>query len=322
MDNLQSQSFSLREIRTIPEVINATFEFIRLNSKVMLKGLLIYVMPLLLIGECLIQFLRSSDSPILQLFSERARFGNAPGFLGTDNLGLTILLALLVILFVFLSIVLLQAYVFGFVRAYTNAEEQSPDLADVWQQTKDIFWRVFGTNIGLGILAVGGFFIVRVFAFLPLLGAFAILGMLILIPVLITNYILYYPARFIGNESFGEAFLRAKELIVGRWWPTFGFIALGFLFVIVVRIFSLLPDILLHWLEDFGVVSQYQLYNPTSWVSIVRSVLLVLFSTVYQLSMVVPLLGVVVHYYNQVERQDSYALAEDVATIGEAENDL
>lgn len=280
-----------------------------------------YVAPLLLVGECLTQFLRSSDDSILQLFSGRAGFGTAPGYLGTDNLGLAIILALLVILFVFLSIVLLQAYVFGFVRAYTNAGERSPDLADVWQETKELFWRVFGTNIGLAIIAVCGFFVVRVLTFLPLLGAFAILGVLILIPVLITNYILYYPARFIGNESFGEAFLRAKELIVGRWWPTFGFIALGFLFVIVLRIFSLFPDILLHWLEDFGVVSQYQMYNPTSWVSIVRSVFLVLFSTVYQLCMALPLLCIVVHYYNQVERQGGYSLAEDVATIGEVEHD-
>ena len=322
MENLQSQSFSFCEIRTVPEVINAAFEFVRLNFKVMFRGMFLYIVPLLLVGQFLTELLHSNGSLVSQLRNWPNTSTMAPGILATGNVVLDVLLLVLGFLCSTVAIMLIQAYVFGFVRAYMNAGENRPELADVWGQTKDLFWRVFGTNIGLVIIFVGGLFVIGVSVFiLPLLGGLLYIGMLIMIPILLTNYALYFPARFLEKNDFGESFARAKELIVGRWWPTFGLLALGFLFLLIVGFFTLLPDLIFGLLEGAGIIPEYALYDSTSVLNIVRSVILVLFSTVVQLFMVFPLFCVVAHYYNQVERQEGRALAEDVATIGATEND-
>lgn len=184
MEHLQARSFSFREIRTVPEVINAAFDFVRLNFRVLVRGVLLYVAPLMLVGYFLFEYIFSGSRmlSLLGTFSSQPMIGNVASI----NIAESVLLILLAMLLLLAGFMLLMAYTLGAVKAFMRGDDSTLELGDIWQEVRLLFWKVVGTNILLLLALSTGLLVLSVaIALLSMvffgLGLLAYVGTLVLL---------------------------------------------------------------------------------------------------------------------------------------------
>ena len=325
MEDLQARPFSFREIRTVPEVINAAFDFVRLNFRVLARGILLYIAPLMLVCHFLLEY-TLSDSRMLALMetlSDGAVMSRSAPF----DVAESALVMFLALLLLFASFALLIAYTFGAVRVYMRGDGSVLQLEDVWRETKAMFWKVVGTNTLLS-LVIGGcmavFAVVVAFLFMVFygLGLLAYVGVLVLWVFLVTRYSLFYPVCFLENKKLGAAFEQSRELVEGRWWQTLGLILFGAMLSYAFNALTTLPALLFSLLLSMGIIPEYALYDPSSMASILQALLSAVFSTAGQVMFLFLLLGITLHFFSQMERQQGLALAAEVERIGMPETSV
>lgn len=325
---MQEQSVpqvELREIRNVPEVLNATFDFIRLNIKVLRTSALLYVLPWLVVANLLLQFIGSGYlmrglanlSPGMQLYAMYARG------LSTGSDAVDLLLTLVAFASYVAGITFLVAFVHAVVLVYQEKEREGRrlEVGEVWKKMKSLFWSVFGTNIGLGVILFAGFFILMMGvgisgAISPVFLSLGFFISMLAIPAVFVTYALYYPVRFIEGRAFSVAFSRAWGLISGNWWRTCGLLAVCICILLGLSVILNLPTVVIQLLVYFDVVNQYELLDPSSTWSLLNSAFSSLFAIAWQLLAVFPLLSLIFHYYSQKERQDFSVLIEKIEEIG------
>lgn len=309
---METQKISLHQIRSVPEVLNAAFGFIRQNMSILLSGLLRYVLPSLVVAN----FILSLYSPgglaeMAAIFSDRGSYYSESA-LGSD--GTALLLILVAAILSLVASVFLFGFVFGLVRVYAEGSDEF-DLRDVWGETKGLFWKIVGTFIGLLIIGIGAVMayslIVTVMGLaVPVLSVLFAFAFLLLIPILFTTYALYFPVRFIEERGLLRSFGRAAGLIRESWWRTFGLILLCMLILVILSFGELLPATILE------LVAADALGDPTSFTSIAGAFVTSLVTSILQLVSIFPMFALIFHYYSQVERNESVALIQDVERIG------
>lgn len=291
----QSHSLSLREIRNVPETINATFEFLRLHRRKLGRLLLFRVYPILFVSNALSLVHPTSQS-------------------GGGNILITIvqILAFLITFSIMIAVV----------HALAKLTDRDPsgafDDRDVWNEAKELLGNVVGTNVGLAFILAFLFFfslyLFRIVLFgLPLLTVIAMISLVMWFGV---NWSLYYPTRLLENGGFTESFGASRYLVRGHWWRTLGLMItwglLGYALTALLVLPPMLSEIGLdlvtplsfRWLRSgvFGLI----IFHLLAFISNVLSV------TVQSL----PMAGMVLHFYSQLERREGGNLHELADTIG------
>ncbi len=293
MESSVSQTSPFAQIRNNAETINATFNFVRLHRKTLLKSVMLRAFPFLLFSSVLYVWLFVfPDSSI-----GRARLFQV----------------LLWVAVLFLGQSMLVAVVHGFAKLADKYPPGDFDEVDVWEEAKSLFGSVLGTNLALVFLVafgVGG--LALVVARIPVVGFLILSGIIFLVVV---SWCLYYPARFLEGSSFSEAFTLSRYLVSGYWWTTAGLLFVWWLLLTMLTflfsVTSSIVDVLAMGYLPVDAVANDSLYLTVQAISTLISM------SLWSLLNTLPMLGLIFHFYSQLERKDGAGLAELVETIGE-----
>ena len=179
------QKIEFRKIRDFGELLNTTFEFIRINIKVLFLSLLFIAGPAIILT------------------------GIAGGFYqGNIAFGkMFIASAIVYFILFFISFQLIITITYSCINLYIEKNTADFKVNDVWDRTKKDFFLILFTSIGTGILTVLGF----IFFIIP--GIYLSIALTII-----------YMVRLRENLSFMNSVSRCRKLITGNWWFTFALI--------------------------------------------------------------------------------------------------
>jgi len=216
----------LAKTRDFGEIINDTFTFIGQNWKPLLKSYAIIcgffivanVVVALLQQNKMIGAMQTATSPYSAGYSLGRRFSAMFGF--------TYFLSLI---FGLLSLTSLSLLPLSFMALYKEKGNVAPETEEVWGYFKHYFFRVFGTNIVIGVV----FIIAFALCLIPGVYLFPILSLIL--PIIVFE-----------NVGLGYSWSKSFQLIKENWWQTFGAIvviviityAAMMIFVIPVTFFS------------------------------------------------------------------------------------
>ena len=314
--DLDHPVLKLREIRNVPEILNATFEMIREDFPKLRRSFLLYVFPILLIGQLLMEFFFIGT--VTEFWLKMVGYsGMDIQAISTGNSNLDLLLGLLGAAGSIAGSSLLIAMAFGYLKLRDRYGPNEFDAHDIWYETQSLFGKVLGTNVGLGLVAGGLLFgilfitgiIVNIIPDPLFVGLVFFGAIVIVIPSLITTYALYYPARFLGGERFTDAFTRASRLIQGRWWQTLGLLFSSFLILYALYGIIEVPGLL----QQMGMVPTFEKSSLVWWF---LTLLIVLLTAMLQGLFIIQMVALSLHYYSQAERRHWVSLVEEVEMIG------
>ena len=322
MELPRTEPVELRKIRTVPEILNATSEFIRQHFRPLSRLILRRAFPPLLFAGMIGAYLFSSGI-LDSIFMWGRAYGNPTWqYGGGSSTGSIVLQALLALLLFVIGYTLLIGLVHTYARHARESHDGSVNADEVWKDTKEDFWRVFWTNLGLGVIYNIVSVIVTMFTGLfifihPTVGMlFQWFGLL----AITTNFSLYYAARFVSNEGFGGSFSRSLSLVSGSWWRTMGLIVLCGLLLVIMVMVTLVPV----WIVLQLVQNHLYIYDPV-WLQnngelmkIITTASLTLFFSAVQLYLVFPLFSLILHYFNLIERREATTIMEEIENIGVA----
>jgi hypothetical protein len=286
---------SIREERSVTDVLNATFLFIRQNIRIYGKMLGFLIMPVFGLGVILATIVTTTVD-----FSGRTPLSDV----GAVSLGTTALLFLLTLLVVSLAI---YTGALTIVRLYDERGAGNFDLEDVWQAGKSKLPGFFGIGFLLGLI----YTIPLVLVFwIPCLNLIAMFGWLLYV---FGTFGLAYAAYIMEDCSVGESLSRSRELVRNYFWPTVGLYVLATIIVTVIGSIAQIPFQVLAFSEGF--LSGTQDISGDSAVYIALSyIAALLVSTFLGL---IPQVAMTFQYTNLVERKENIGLQRRVEQIAE-----
>lgn len=314
MEMPRTQSVEFRVIRNVPEILNATFDFIREHYRPLSKLILQRAFPPLMLAY--IFYANILSGGLMEIVNLYSYYGeNVTLIPGSPILQILLMLVLFAVGYTFLF-----SAVYIYARHVVYAEGKEVLLEDVWEDMKGDFWRMFWTNVGVGVLwGIASFLLTVVTgvfsAVSPLIGSLVqLFGLL----AIITTYSLYYPARFIDDEGFGSAFSRSSSLVSGSWWRTMGLVVLCGLLVLCLSIVMMVPLFIVSYLirENIGDVGWMD--NNLLIVRIIMTISIALFAGLVQICTIFPMFSLIFHYFNLIERREATVLREQIEEIGVA----
>lgn len=298
MEELQTGTVRLREIRNVPRIINASVDFFRFYRR-SLGRLLLRAFPFIVVGQIL-QFFFIPEGGIGAVTYTTGMAGTLLGLLAfyiCYGIGYCILLSL----------------VFSTLKLAEHYGPDEFDQEDIWEEAKAGFWKVMGTVLGLGALAVLAFFLYAKVASglmaIPLFGFLAMLTVFIFFPVI---WSLYFPSRFLEGKGFFGAFVLSQYLVRGTFWRTLGLMLIwGVLFLMFsILSYMLAVGIALDMIDSFWVVQNEKVLTVLIQVFEILGGLLFFFLSA------LALLSLGFHYYSQLERKEYYSFEAALESIG------
>lgn len=183
MDQLRKIEF--RKNRDFGELLNATFEFIRQNVKVLFLSLLFITGPAIILT------------------------GIAGGFYqGNIVLGeVFIASAIIYFILLFISFQMIITVTYSCINLYIEKNTSDFNVNDVWKRARKDFFLIFFTSILSGFITIIGTLL------------FIIPGIYLSITLIII-----FMVRLRENLSFIDSVTRCRKLMAGNWWFTFALI--------------------------------------------------------------------------------------------------
>ncbi|MGE3801310.1 MAG: hypothetical protein AB7H80_09835 [Candidatus Kapaibacterium sp.] len=287
-----------REIRNVAEVLNVTLDFIRQNFRLFSQSLILIALPPILIALTIFSyfFIGFIGDALNNAVDENNIWDYLLSLLGVSAIaGVAVAI----------GTTFLICVVHVFAQLYVERGQGEFTFADVWGGTKEIFWRIFITNIGLAIVLV----ILQVLAAFVPFGAFGLY-------ILYAFGALYFPLRIYEGRGFFKSFTVSTELVQKRWWATLGLLSLQSLLSTVLSGLLFLPIMVVSILSGLGVIDVEELVQDSSWFIYAGTALGALYISVVFLLSAAPVLSLIFHYYNQKERKGGIGLLERIEMIG------
>ena len=295
-----AEKITFRQERDFGDVLNATFQFLRQNVKLLAKSLLFIAGPAFVLSVIINPMSGASGL----LFNPAAMeamdtdLGGSSMALFFTRIGLGVLLNLL-------GLALATAVVNEFVVLYQDRGPSRFEVEEVWRQARRSVWKVIGTWLLLGLL----FGVSLVIVLVPCIGALAYFVGFIYLGVVLS---LAFIAQSREGVGVLESLSRSRALARDNWWLTAGvlFVA-GFVYQILASSFAMPAMILnmvamFHGMEVEGVAGFYRI--P-----------IILFTSIAALGglmlYAVPLTAAAFQYFSLVEHKEKAGLMERVEAI-------
>lgn len=287
-----------RQTRSVSEVINATFQFIRQNVRLLGKSLLYIVGPAVAVTAIFTALfqVRFIGFGLLAEQDEEAVIGALTSIGGL--LGGTVLFSLL-------TTTLALVVVLGFIQLYQAHGPDGFTVDDVWRVTKQQFWRMLGTGFVVGLLIM----LPAVIAIIPCLGILAYLAWVVWAGF---TFALAFPIRMEEPVGVFDALGRSRYLVKDHFWPTAGALFLAYLIYSVLSNAFAMPALIvsflygMHSLDGGGGNFLYDL------IILASTVLQTVASTALYC---VPVIAIVFQYFNLVEKKEHVGLMERIDQV-------
>lgn len=267
----------LHQIRDFGEVITVTFDFIRTNFKPLMKAWLYIVGPFALVNSIISIYSMDMSSSFSQMFNLT---GLVNITLGVYTYYLTYLVTL------------------GYLHFYLH--ETSPiEFNHIWQFTKQNFWFFLWQYNVLMVVTFIGFI-------LFILPGFYLMVVLSIAPVI----------RIIERQPVLASITRARQLMSGFWWRTFGLIIV---LIIILTVFSGLlqmPLYVLMFLWTFNNIEAGTLAGSPADDYPILALGSALSQALAVCVNIIPMVAFSLHYFNLRERKEAVSLMDKVESLG------
>jgi hypothetical protein len=286
---METTKIELRREREFGEVFNVTFAFIKQELKPLMRALLVFVAPfVLLLGITFVTFYSSFIKITLEMTSPYPT--NVYGMMGS---------LLVFLLLVLVSQTMINATIFSYLNEYLK----NPDGVNNKRLFKEIssnFLPILGAEVlGVIVIAVG-----FVLCILPSI----YLGV---------SLSLFLIALVIEKKGIGDAFSRSFQLTHMQWGWTFLMIFTVGIINYVLYIIMQIPAYIM------GFTSlMHNIKNPTETPQVFSTAYIVYTSVVLVLShflYVIPNLLISFQYFNLVEIREKKSLINKIEEIGQHE---
>lgn len=276
-----TQAIELRKSRSVGDIINLTFTFLRENFKLLMKSILFIAGPPLVVAVAL------GGLSIANSLLFGSYFGRSSGSL------ITLLAALL---FLMLTIFLVTGVVTEYVALYAERNGKNFEVKDVWDAVRRDFWAIILTSIATTILTT-------------------LASILFILPG-IYLYVVYSTtlmARIHEDLDLSQAMSRSFELIKNNWWNTFGIIVVMVIIGSFIRGAIELPVTIITMAGGL-LTDDPARFGPAGWALIIMGLVSALGALVVY---VLPALATSLHYFNLVEKLEGVGLMGRIEMIGE-----
>lgn len=290
---MENESIKIKQERDFGEIFNASFGFLRQESRQLGTALLYFVIPVFLIVSLLVVLMQIEQQKAL------SGFAGDPANSGNIFSGSYFLYAFLTLLLFAIGFTTLKCTIYGYIKLYAKHGKDGFTLTDVWGQVQKYFFPLLGTSIVVGIIVGFGF----MFCFIP--GIYLGVSLSVI-----------YMALFFEDEGFGSAFSRSFDLTKQRWWLTLGLIVVAYIIVYAFNLLLSLPLAAaglksfftnmdnMEAIEDFSFSTTYVIIN--SLVTIITYML-----------MIIPATIIAFQYFSLVEIKEKPSLEDKINEINE-----
>jgi hypothetical protein len=179
---------------------------------------------------------------------------------------------------------------FSYIALYKAKGNQAPDVSEVWGYFRYFFFRVFFSNVLIGVCVVIGFFLCIV----P--GIYMIPLAALLIPVMIME-----------NASLSYALDKTRLLIKENWWFVFGTLLIVALIIAAAMAMVILPGVILA--------------GGAEWVTGMRSnsteiIVMAVTTNIGQVFYVFPYIALALLYFSLSDQKQGTSLIDRIHMLG------
>ncbi|MCF6242292.1 MAG: hypothetical protein L3J74_13210 [Bacteroidales bacterium] len=279
---------NFKQERDFNALISDTFEFIRQEFKPLVKSLLTYAGPFILITAFLAAMYQSS------IYSNigNPKEINDP-FWGFKEMYTT--KYLLYMISAAISNVVLTLVIYSYIKLYVERGKDNFSPEDVWRSVGYYFLPVFFITIAIGFII--GFGIIL----------FIIPGIYLAIALIFTIY-----AKIAENLSFGDAMRRSMYLVKDNWWFTLGILLIIYFIASFSGSIFLLPQIIYTFF--IGISAAKGSFDGVSTLFLIISAAGTFIATLFYS---VIYITITFHYYSLVEKKDNPGLLNEINQINE-----
>lgn len=324
MKNTYTTATDFWKERDFGAKISATFEFIGAHWRPLGKCLLYFVLPCaLLMGIGMGLF---TNSMYNQMGGAIGGMGGRPngwhttiaapnaspfGQFNFGGMALGMLASML-------SFLLLVGTVYGYVRARLHLPATTPITpAVVWAEIKERIGRMLLVIVLVGaaymVLALG---VIAVVALFTGIGAGSVWSALLGVPLLFSLIVylaivlsLFFPVLWLEEGNVFTTLSRCFQLIKGRWWATFGLLAVvGMIQGMLVFVFII---------PQYAVMIGKMMHVPGLSSDVLGLVAQCIYAVGIMFTYTIPLLALAFQYFHLAEQKEGWGLRLLVDTLGQ-----
>lgn len=266
-----------QQVRNFGEVLTVTFDFVRENFKPLMKGWLYIVGPLALTNAFISIYSIDMSSSFSQFFS---------------------LLSLINLMLGVLTYFLTYLVTLGYLHLYLH-KKLPVEFNDLRQFTKQNFWFFTGQYIVLIIITITGF----VLLIIP--------GLYLIIVLSIAPII-----RIMERRSIFASISRARQLMSGFWWQTFGLTVVLFIILLVFGGLLQAPSIVLTFLWTFNNIEAGSFSGSPADNYPLLAVVAAIGQALAVCVNIIPMVAYSLQYFNLRERKEAVSLMDKVESLG------
>ena len=266
-----------QQVRNFGEVLTVTFDFVRENFKPLMKGWLYIVGPLALTNAFISIYSIDMSSSFSQFFS---------------------LLSLINLILGVLTYFLTYLITLGYLHLYLH-KNLPVEFNDLGQFTKQNFWFFTGQYIVLIIITITGF----VLLIIP--------GIYLIIVLSIAPII-----RIMERRSVFASISRARQLMSGFWWQTFGLTVVLFIILLVFGGLLQAPSIVLTFLWTFNNIEAGSFSGSPADNYPLLAVVAAIGQALAVCVNIIPMVAYSLQYFNLRERKEAVSLMDRVESLG------
>jgi hypothetical protein len=307
--------------RDFSRKLNATFEFIRQNFKPLAKSLLYLAGPSVLVASVMAGlFMGEFFNISLTMQGDPERFAQnftSPAFW---------LQMLLMMIFFVISYVVSLATINSYVVLYDEKKSNQIEVSEVWSRVQKMFWPYLGTSI----ILFGVFIVLYIMLLIPIALVSQISGVLLFFGILfvigliiflaVSSSLIYFIQSY-EKKGFADAIVRSYRLVNnGKWWSTFGLVAVLTVIVIVISYIFMIPYYAVTLASLFHDVSEKTVAEPSQGYVALTLVFFTLYYMIQMLLYALPNVGIAFQYFNLVELREAKGLMEKINSMGQESN--
>lgn len=274
---MDHNKIEFRKVRDFGGLLNVTFEYIKINFKILFLSNLLISAPAIFLAGVFMGIYQSS------MFS-----------LGTVS-GLTAIGAPFIVsmLFMVLSYLIITVVTYSQLILYRQSEAGILSIDDVWQMVKKNFIMILFSGVGYAVAVAFGF----IFLIIP--GFYLSIALSFIFIV-----------RLEEGLGFFDSMSRCTKLVSGYWWFTFGLIfVVGIIQGFLQYIFYMPNYIVMFFVAFTGFNSESSSFSKILY--IISSIIYML----GELLSVISIVAVTFQYYNLVERKEAPGLLQQIEEI-------
>lgn len=292
----ENKRIEFRQERDFGQLISASFEFIKVEFK-MLMRLLFYIAGPMLVFSLLISIPSSIKTMTIIYGGSLVNDPNPAQLFG--SFGWSVFASI----FQGFAVLLFFVSVYEYIRLY---EEGTTEITvkDVWEKVKKNFWMYFGAGIIVSIMVGAGI----IFLLIP--------GIYLAVAVSFTFMVIT-----MERVDAGRAIGRSFDIIKGNWWSTFGYYLVNIIIQALIVYTVALPLILLNTTFLAGYFATGAESLPF-WYYIVFTLLTIVSTIITVAGSLIMYVAISFKYFSLVEEKEQIGLKRQIEKMGGEEQNV